>query len=338
MNTEKIWNFASTGTKVHAFINGKNAACRSSIARPAGDDMDFIEVKRGDFRFSICANCEKKFNAANARVEASMMPSTGEGDHPEPATEQVAFMPPVRIGYTMAEMRSEIKAAREEAPAVHHYNATGGQRFIEGRGWVNHCRECGRPEGQGNHFHNPAETTAQRNERLTREHQDRLKSDPSYRQALADEFTGKTPAAKTRGDGVEREYTIRDEPQQKEEQTMKTTRSHLSPATITVRLDVADGPVHNQAFSTRGRMFQVERVSIEYKQDPATDVWLVQSEYDITVSGATLKRDGTPSKNDHSRNPGCHFNGLGFAPTPEWAWLNDVIERYAPIGGIAVPE
>lgn len=312
MNTEKVWNFAGTGTKVHAFINGKSAACRSNIQRPAGENMSLEHAKRG-FQFSICATCEKKFNAANARMQASMMPSTGEGD----------YLPP----------------AREEAPAVHHYNATGGQRFIEGRGWVNHCRECGRPEGQGNHFHNPAETTAQRNERLTREHQDRLKSDPSYRQALADEFTGKTPAAKTRGDGVEREYTTRDEPKQKEEQTMKTTRSHLSPATITVRLDVADGPVHNQAFSTRGRMFQVERVSIEYKQDPATGVWLVQSEYDITVSGTTLKRDGTPSKNDHSRNPGCHFNGrVGFAPTPEWAWLDDVIERYAPIGGITVPE
>lgn len=37
----------------------------------------------------------------------------------------------------------------------HHYNAAGGQRYIDGHGWVNHCRVCDEPEGQGAHFHNP---------------------------------------------------------------------------------------------------------------------------------------------------------------------------------------
>jgi hypothetical protein len=35
---------------------------------------------------------------------------------------------------------------------THHYNALGGQLYIEGRGWVNHCFVCDQPEGSGNHF------------------------------------------------------------------------------------------------------------------------------------------------------------------------------------------
>lgn len=83
MNIEsKVWNFSGTGTKVHAFIDGKVAACRKSIARPAGSDMDYCEAKQG-FKSSICTTCDTKFNAAIERAENAMQPSTGEAccDH-----------------------------------------------------------------------------------------------------------------------------------------------------------------------------------------------------------------------------------------------------------------
>lgn len=82
--TSKIWNFSGTGTKIHAYINGRSAACRSSIARPAGSDMDYCQVKQ-DFKSSVCTACEAKFNAAIERAEDAMRPATGEGDHLPPA-------------------------------------------------------------------------------------------------------------------------------------------------------------------------------------------------------------------------------------------------------------
>ena len=81
MNVEtKIWNFSGSGTKIHAYINGRTAACRSNINRPAGSDMDYCEAKQA-FKFSICITCEAKFDAAIERAEDAMRPSTGEGDH-----------------------------------------------------------------------------------------------------------------------------------------------------------------------------------------------------------------------------------------------------------------
>jgi DNA-binding CsgD family transcriptional regulator len=122
----KIWNYSNTGMKLHAFLDG-TALCRSSIRRPGAEDtaLDYCEAKT----HQLCAACDTKFNAAVERAEASMQPSTGEVD----------YLPP----------------AAEQAPKTHHYNALGGQKFIADRGWVNHCRVCQSPEGEGNHFHNP---------------------------------------------------------------------------------------------------------------------------------------------------------------------------------------
>lgn len=94
MNVEsKVWNFSGNGTKIHAYINGRNAACRSNIARPAGEDMDYCKARQA-FKFSLCTTCDAKFNAAIERAETSMQPSTGEGDHLPPAEDTNA---PARV-------------------------------------------------------------------------------------------------------------------------------------------------------------------------------------------------------------------------------------------------
>jgi len=78
----KIWNYSNTGMKLHAFLNGV-AICRSSIRRPGAEPtaLDYCEAKS----HQMCSACEAKFNAAIERAEASMEPSTGEGDYLPPA-------------------------------------------------------------------------------------------------------------------------------------------------------------------------------------------------------------------------------------------------------------
>lgn len=141
MNIEsKIWTYAGTGTKVHAFVDGV-ALCRKNLRNdPARVERMGHDYAGAVYYASVCSNCQTKFNAAiereeahQARLENSLAPSTGEGDYLPPAQETPA----------------------PAGTRTHHYNATGGQRFIAGRGWVNHCQVCQAPEGTGDHFHNP---------------------------------------------------------------------------------------------------------------------------------------------------------------------------------------
>jgi hypothetical protein len=85
----RMWNFTGTGTKVHGFIGGK-ALCRSNIKAPYtnGSHMSYRRAA-DDFKRLVCLTCDKKFHAAIARAEASMMPSTGEGDYLPPAQDEV---------------------------------------------------------------------------------------------------------------------------------------------------------------------------------------------------------------------------------------------------------
>jgi len=78
----RVWNYSNTGTKLHAFLNGV-AICRSSIRRPGAEHtaLDYCEARS----HQMCATCDKRFNAAIERIEASMEPSTGEGDYLPPA-------------------------------------------------------------------------------------------------------------------------------------------------------------------------------------------------------------------------------------------------------------
>lgn len=81
----KIWTYAGTGTKVHAFVDGV-ALCRKNLR----NDPDRVGRVGHDWAgavhyASVCSSCQKKFNAAIERAEASMQPSTGEGDYLPPA-------------------------------------------------------------------------------------------------------------------------------------------------------------------------------------------------------------------------------------------------------------
>lgn len=95
MNTT-VWDFSNTGSKFHAFINGQTAACRSSIAVPLQFKQNATTLaKAGQLAsdrpgVTVCQRCTAKFTAAMHRYQASMAPSTGEGDHLPPTAEVVA--------------------------------------------------------------------------------------------------------------------------------------------------------------------------------------------------------------------------------------------------------
>lgn len=93
----KIWTWTNVGTKKHAFVDGV-ALCRKNITRNpesvALHGMDYCTAKGA----SICTGCDRKFNAAiereeayQARLAASMQPSTGEGDYLPPADGYTSF-------------------------------------------------------------------------------------------------------------------------------------------------------------------------------------------------------------------------------------------------------
>lgn len=138
----KTWGTTRTGMIFHSFKDSGVAVCRSNIRRPEGVDSYTeaqVEARLAEAwgarvrGFRKCESCTELEAAFRDRLEASMEPSTGEGDYLPPA-EDASVAP------------TETK--------THHYNALGGQRFIEGRGWVNHCKVCQEPEGQGDHFYN----------------------------------------------------------------------------------------------------------------------------------------------------------------------------------------
>lgn len=129
------WGTTRTGMTYHSFNADGTAICRKNIRQPEG--VDSYTEAQVDARlaeawgarvrgFRKCDTCSEMEAAFEARVEASMAPSTGEGDYLPPAKET----------------------------KTHHYNALGGQRYIDGRGWVNHCKVCQSPEGSGDHFYN----------------------------------------------------------------------------------------------------------------------------------------------------------------------------------------
>lgn len=143
----KSWNTTRTGMVFHSFKTDGTAVCRGNIRHAEGTELfteEQIDARLAEAwgarvrGFRKCDSCSGLEAKAAARAEASMQPSADEGD----------YLPP---------------AEGTNAPAAtrtHHYNSSGGQRFIAGRGWVNHCRVCQAAEGTGDHFHN---TTAPQN-------------------------------------------------------------------------------------------------------------------------------------------------------------------------------
>jgi hypothetical protein len=112
-----------------------------------------------------------------------------------------------------------------------------------------------------------------------------------------------------------------------------TEKSHQ--ATYTRRVQVEDGPVHGQAYSTTGRRFRVTHVEILYSLN-AEGEWSVKNDFAIKVSGVVLKKDGSDSANHHTRSPE-RFNWSDKKPIPEWEWLTILVDALRPEGTPELP-
>lgn len=94
------WNLTETGMVFHSFNADGAAICRSNIKVGSGR-KPWTESQMDKSLASVwgmstqgyrkCASCAKKEAAFQARLEASLAPSTGEGDHlpPAGATEEI---------------------------------------------------------------------------------------------------------------------------------------------------------------------------------------------------------------------------------------------------------
>lgn len=102
------------------------------------------------------------------------------------------------------------------------------------------------------------------------------------------------------------------------------------------RISVADGPVHPMAYSQTGKVFRVDHVEIRYTLDPESGHWDWNSRSDINLTGPVLKKDGSDSRNFHTRHPGCKYNPYRLAE--DYAWVGKLIEDARPIGEVHLPE
>lgn len=88
-------------------------------------------------------------------------------------------------------------------------------------------------------------------------------------------------------------------------------------------------PVVPMAYAIRQTDVLVDYVEITYTS--CDGEWVIRYMSDITVSGQTLKKDGTPSKNHHRR----HAPG-GYVDEEPWPWLDEIIDLLRPSGNLSM--
>lgn len=105
--------------------------------------------------------------------------------------------------------------------------------------------------------------------------------------------------------------------------------------TIKRSVTVTDGPVVPQSYSSTGRRFRVERITITYKW--INGRWVVDSQFSIDLVGTVLKKDGSDSLNTHCGHPEYtdwktrEFRG-------PYAFVQDVVDLIRPSGDVEMPE
>ena len=119
---------------------------------------------------------------------------------------------------------------------------------------------------------------------------------------------------------------------------MKVTSGHDS-RRITRRFTIeADQPVVAMAYSNPPKKVVIERGEINYTFDSEIGRWVAKDGWAITVAGTVLKKDGTPSKNDHSRRAADkYFQGQSeYVPAEGWEWLQLIIDLLRPTGHVSM--
>lgn len=109
MTKEKTmsWNTTQTGYLFHNFENGQATCNRRIKETGVGTSFETLEATQehakawrvGSLRnnITVCEKCEAKELAFRERAEASMAPSTGEGDHLPPARTGISELTPKMV-------------------------------------------------------------------------------------------------------------------------------------------------------------------------------------------------------------------------------------------------
>lgn len=101
-----------------------------------------------------------------------------------------------------------------------------------------------------------------------------------------------------------------------------------------------DNPVVGMAYSSPPKKMIVDRGVIKYTWEDGG--WKVRDAWSIDLTGDVLKKDGTRSKNVHTRNPEDDYNWkLGFS-SREWVapegyqWLESIVALLRPGGDLSM--
>jgi len=118
---------------------------------------------------------------------------------------------------------------------------------------------------------------------------------------------------------------------------MKVTTQSTT-ARIIRRYAIADGPIVAMAYSNPPKNIRVTGGNIEYTLKDGD--WVVKDSFAASVNGIVLKKDGTDSKNNHSRNAGEDWNAsyrAGRLVIAEgWEWLQEIIDLLRPNGDLTM--
>ncbi len=119
---------------------------------------------------------------------------------------------------------------------------------------------------------------------------------------------------------------------------MKIT-TESSRAEITRRFIITENqPVVPMAYSRNGKKVRIERGAITYYWTDGA--WTVKDRYGTNLVGIVLKKDGSDSMNEHTRNPGDHWNNpaadLADKLADGWQWLAPIIELLRPTGNVTM--
>jgi hypothetical protein len=95
-----------------------------------------------------------------------------------------------------------------------------------------------------------------------------------------------------------------------------------------------DHPVVGMAYASQPKKVRIERGLIEYQYRDGK--WVVATQFSISLSGPVLKKDGTGSKNDHTRHPETASYSDAENFRADFAWLKPIVDLLRPTGRVAL--
>jgi hypothetical protein len=115
---------------------------------------------------------------------------------------------------------------------------------------------------------------------------------------------------------------------------VSTEPAHM---TVVRRFKISEGhPVVGMAYSRDGKKIRVYAGEIDYTWKDGR--WIITSEYSIKLNSVVLRKDGTDSKNLHSRPPGSTRARYDqpWELHEDFAWLQPIIDLLRPGGDLTM--